>query len=46
MDDYGYPVGLFAVNRWVTGESWYRAADVARLLDRFDVDHAYRNNFV
>lgn len=41
MDDYGYPVGLFAVNRWVTGESWYRAADVARLLDRFDVDHAY-----
>lgn len=41
MDAYGYPIGLFAVNRWVTGESWYSAADTAALLDRFRLDHAF-----
>lgn len=40
MDGYGYPIGLFAVNRWVTGETWYRAVDTIALLDRFVVDHA------
>jgi hypothetical protein len=28
------------VNRWVTGEVWYVAEDVARLLDYFKIDHA------
>jgi len=41
MDAYGEPVGLFAVNRWVGGETWYPAEDVIRMLDRFRVDHAY-----
>ncbi|GAB4349857.1 MAG: hypothetical protein Kow006_11930 [Gammaproteobacteria bacterium] len=41
MDDYGFPVGLFAVNRWVTGESWYDAEDAIGLLDRFVIDHAF-----
>jgi len=41
MDDYGFPVGLFTVNRWVTGETWYRATDVVDLLDRFVIDHAF-----
>lgn len=40
MDDYGYPTGLFTVNRWVTGDAWYAAADVIRMLDRFAIDHA------
>ena len=31
----GEPMRLFTTNRWVTGETWYRAADVARMLDRF-----------
>lgn len=35
IDGYGEPVRLFTTNRWVTGETWYRAADVARMLDRF-----------
>lgn len=41
MDAYGYPIGLFATNRWVTGESWYGAADVIALIERFRIDHAY-----
>lgn len=40
MDAWGEPIGLFTVNRWVTGDTWYPAADVIRMLDRFDIDHA------
>ena len=40
MDDWGYPLGLFATNRWVTGETWYPADTVLNLLPRFDIDHA------
>ena len=41
MDAYGLPIGLFAVNRWVSAEAWYEAEDVIRMLDRFDIDHAF-----
>lgn len=41
MDDAGYPLRLFTTNRWVTGEAWYAADDVIRMLDRFVVDLAY-----
>lgn len=41
MDAYGRAIGLFAVNRWVTGDTWYAAPDVIRMLDRFAIDHAY-----
>jgi len=34
VDGRGEPVRLFTTNRWVTGESWYRGDDVARMLDR------------
>ena len=37
----GYPVCLFTTNRWVTGETWYAAKDVIRLVDRFLMDLAY-----
>ena len=40
MDTYGRPIGLFAVNRWVTAEAWYAGEDVIRMLDRFVIDHA------
>ena len=40
MDKTGIPFRLFTVNRWVTGEVWYTAADVAALLDYFKIDHA------
>jgi len=40
MNPAGIPFRLFTVNRWVTGEVWYRAADVASLLDYFKIDHA------
>jgi len=43
MDSWGYPLGLFAANRWVTGESWYSAEDCIALLDRFHIDHARPN---
>ena len=41
MDAYGWPIGLFTTNRWVTGETWFRAPDVIRMLDFFRIDHAY-----
>ncbi len=41
MDAYGFPIGLFSTNRWVTDEAWYNAEDVISLLDRFKIDHAY-----
>lgn len=40
MDDWGEPLELFAINRWVAGECWYRAEDVIPMLDRFAIDHA------
>ena len=41
MDQYGYPIRLFATNRWVTGEVWYAADDVIAMLDLFNMDLAY-----
>jgi len=40
MDAHGWPIGLFATNRWVTDETWFRAPDVIRMLDHFRIDHA------
>jgi hypothetical protein len=40
MDEAGRPIRLFTTNRWVTGETWYRAADVAAMLDRFALGKA------
>jgi hypothetical protein len=36
----GEPIRLFTTNRWVTGETWYRADDVVRMLDCFSLDGA------
>ena len=40
MDKAGRSLRLFTTNRWVTGESWYAAADVIAMLDRFRITHA------
>jgi Domain of unknown function (DUF6969) len=40
MDPHGIPIRLFTVNRWVTGEVWFAAADVIRMIDRFEIDLA------
>lgn len=40
MDKWGVPIGLFTTNRWVTGENWYAADDVAAMLECFVIDHA------
>jgi len=40
MDASGRAMRLFTTNRWVTGETWYPAGDVIRMLDCFAVDHA------
>jgi hypothetical protein len=40
MDDSGRATRLFTTNRWVTGETWYKAADICRMLDRFAVKAA------
>ena len=41
MERFGYPIGLFTTNRWVTGETWYACSDVRAFLDRFAIDHAH-----
>lgn len=40
VDGAGQPLMLFTTNRWVTGETWYEAADVVRMLPNFAIDHA------
>ncbi len=40
MDKHGVPRKLFTTNRWVTGEVWYAADDVRRMLDCFEIDLA------
>ena len=40
IDGAGEPYRLFTTNRWVTGETWYRAEDVIAMLDRFAIDLA------
>lgn len=39
MDSHGRAICLFTVNRWVTGEVWYAAEDVAHMLEVFEVTH-------
>ena len=41
MDPRGFAFRLFTVNRWVTGEVWYKAADVVKMLDYFVIDHTW-----
>ena len=36
IDPQGEPIRLFTTNRWVTGETWYGADDMVRMLDRFE----------
>lgn len=43
MNRAGLPIGLFTVNRWVCGDTWYAAEDVIRMLDHFSIDHAMPN---
>lgn len=40
MDDKGFPVSMFTVNRWVTADVWYTAEDVIRFVDLFEIDLA------
>src|SRR5579883_116142 len=40
MDERGNAIRLFTTNRWVTGETWYAAADVAAMIGRFTIDLA------
>jgi hypothetical protein len=38
MNQAGYPIRLFTTNRWVTGETWYKADHVIKMLDHFVMD--------
>ena len=40
MNRAGFPVRLFTTNRWVTGETWYDAEAVGRMIDHFVIDQA------
>ncbi|MDZ5647726.1 DUF6969 family protein [Nitrospirillum sp. BR 11828] len=40
VDGMGRVTRLFTTNRWVTGETWYAADDVVRMLEGFQIDHA------
>ena len=41
MDRFGFPIGFFATNRWVTDETWFACDDVVTMLDGFSIDHAW-----
>jgi len=41
MDKKGYGIKMFTVNRWVTDETWYAAPDVARMIDKFEIDRTF-----
>jgi len=41
MNRAGYPIRLFTTNRWITADNWYTAADVIKMLDRFEMDLAW-----
>jgi len=38
LDASDAPVRLFTSNRWVTGETWYAAEDVAAMVARFSIE--------
>jgi hypothetical protein len=40
MDAKGLPIRLFTTNRWVTGEAWYKARDVIKMIGLYTIDHA------
>ena len=40
MDSKGQPLRLFTTNRWVTGETWYKADDVCKVIGRVVIGHA------
>lgn len=40
MDVYGFPIAVFTTNRWICGETWYRAEDVRKLVELFEIDHS------
>ena len=40
MNRAGFPIGLFTTNRWITADNWYKADDVIKILDRFEMDLA------
>jgi hypothetical protein len=40
-DAMGQMIRLFTTNRWVTGEVWYDADAVIRMLERFDITIEY-----
>ena len=40
MNNAGFPIGLFTTNRWITADNWYKADDVIKMLDRFEMDLA------
>ena len=41
MNQAGFPILFFTTNRWVTGETWYKAEHVIKMLDHFVMDLAY-----
>jgi hypothetical protein len=40
MDSKGLPIRLFTTNRWVTGETWYKARDIIKMIPLYSIDHA------
>jgi len=42
VDEHGEPIRLFTTNRWVTGETWYRADDVVAMLGKVRFDGVSR----
>ncbi len=41
MNRAGFPIRLFTTNRWITADNWYKADDVIKMLDRFEMDLSF-----
>jgi hypothetical protein len=41
MDKRGQAIKAFTTNRWVTDETWYAGADLARMVPLFRMDHTF-----
>lgn len=41
MNRTGFPIRLFTTNRWITADNWYKADDVTKMLNHFEMDLAW-----
>ncbi len=41
MHPDGEPIGLFVPNQWITKDQWYKAEDMMKMIDLFEINNPY-----